>query len=160
MRVLKRNKRQFWYCLYNSTEPIYDDDGNEAGEKVLYKTGVSMYANISPATGIANTEQFGNLEDYDKVIVTDDLSCPIDELTVLFIDKQPEYKDDGTADTDDDENEENTESVVEEEVTEQPETEEANDTPTTCEPVYDYVVKRVAKSINSISIAVSKVKVT
>ena len=126
MKILHRNKKKFFYCLYDSTEPIYDEDSNEIGEKVLYEPAVAMYANISPATGIANTEQFGNLENYDKVIVTDDMSCPIDESTVLFIDKDPEYK------------------VYQ----------AAN------EPIYDYVVRRVAKSINSISIAVSKVKVT
>lgn len=37
---------------------------------------------------IAN--MFGNLESYDKVLITDDMSCPIDENTVLFIDKEPE----------------------------------------------------------------------
>ena len=54
-----------------------------------------MLANISQATGQSNTEQFGNLENYDKVIVTDDLNCPIDENSVLFIDKEPEYSMDG-----------------------------------------------------------------
>lgn len=29
------------------------------------------------------------------MIVTDDLSCPIDENTVLFIDKEPQYDEDG-----------------------------------------------------------------
>ena len=68
-------------------------------------------------------EQFGNFISYDKVIVTDDLTCPIDENTVLFIDKSPEYDDDGN-------------------------------------PLYDYIVKRVARSLNSISYAVSKVTVS
>ena len=66
---------------------------------------------------MSNTEQFGNLENYDKVIVTSDMSCPIDEDTVLWIDE-----------TD----------------TSQP---------------YDYIVKRVSRSKNGISIAVAKVEV-
>lgn len=126
MKILHRNKQKFYYCLYDSTEPIYDEYSNEIGEKVLYEPAVEMYANISPATGMANTEQFGSLENYDKVIATDDLNCPIDENTVLFIDKEPEYK------------------VYQ----------AAN------EPIYDYIVRRVAKSLNSISIAVAKVEVT
>ena len=65
---------------------------------------------------------FGNLESYDKVLITDDMNCPIDENTVLFIDKEPQVVKD--------------------------------------KPLYDYTVKRVAKSLNSISIAVSKVKVS
>ena len=60
---------------------------------------------------------FGGLENYDKVIVTDWMDCPINEQTVLWIDKTPN---DGE---------------------------------------HDYIVRRVARSLNSISIAVSKVKV-
>lgn len=178
MKILNRNKQKFYYCLYDSTEIVTDEYGNETGEKVLYKIGVPMYANISPATGLANTEQFGNLEDYDKVIVTDDMSCPIDEHTVLFIDKQPEYKEpdppaptldptpvtpaenNPTEDVSEQGNAED-ETEVAEEQNGSGETESVgNDESTTCIPVYDYIVKRVAKSLNVISIAVSKVKVT
>lgn len=128
MRTLSRNKRKFYYCLFDSTSTVTDGNGNETGTKTVYKAAVPMYANISSATGIAQTEQFGNLENYDKVIVTDDLNCPIDENSVLFIDKAPEY----------------TKTPL-----------GADD-----EPLYDYVVRRVARSINSISIAVRKVTVS
>ena len=139
MRTLKRNQRPFYYCLYKEEIPILDGYGNETGQTiVVYDEAVEMMANISQATGQSNTEQFGNLENYDKVIVTDDLDCPIDENSVLFIDKEPEYKDaeynEATAIT-------FVESTVQ-------------------VPVYDYIVRRVAKSLNSISIAVSKVKVS
>lgn len=123
MRTLERNKVPFWYLLYDHKEPVKDEYGNETGEEqVFYKDAVSMKANISAATGSAQVEQFGNFAGYDKVIVTDDMSCPIDENTVLFIDKEPVYTDE--------------------------------------KPLYDYVVKRVAKSLNSISYAVSKVEVS
>lgn len=124
MRTLRINKRPFYYCLYSDREPLYDEYGNESGEgKVIYGEPVQMLANISQATGQSNTEQFGNLENYDKVIVTDDLNCPIDESSVLFIDKEPEYSLDG-------------------------------------DPLFDYTVRRVAKSLNSVSIAVRKVNVS
>lgn len=124
MKTLKRNQRPFYYCLYLDSETIIDEYGNESGEKrLIYDQPVMAYANISQATGNSNTEQFGNLENYDKVIVTDDLECPIDENSVLFIDKEPEYSLDG-------------------------------------DPMFDYRVRRVAKSLNSISIAVAKVKVS
>lgn len=84
---------------------------------------VAFEANVSAATGSAQVEQFGNYAGYDKVIVTDDITCPIDENTVLFIDKEPEYSEDGT-------------------------------------PLYDYIVKRVARSLNSVAYAVSKVSVS
>ena len=66
---------------------------------MVYKPAVAMNANISAATGSAQVEQFGNFAGYDKVIVTDDLSCPIDENTVLFIDKEPQYDKDGNRST-------------------------------------------------------------
>lgn len=124
MKVMERNKRTFWYCLYDRKEPVFDEDGNETGEEqIVYKTAQSLRANISAASGSSQVEQFGNLAGYDKVIVIDDTSCPIDENTVLFIDKEPEHDGDG-------------------------------------KPLYDYIVKRVAKSLNSVSIAVTKVSVS
>lgn len=146
MRCLERNKQTFWYCLYSGKYPIIDANGYETTDYVVtYEDAVEMKASISPATGISNTEQFGNLDSYDKVIVTDDLSCPIDENTVLFIDKEPEYTtvyshdvEEGNAFYADD-------TIVDE---------------TYSVPAYDYVVKRVSKSLNVISIAVSKVKVS
>lgn len=124
MKVIERNKRTFWYCLYDRKEPIIDEDGNETGEEqIVYKPVQSLRANISAASGSSQVEQFGNLAGYDKVIVLDDTSCPIDENTVLFIDKEPEYDGDG-------------------------------------KPLYDYMVKRVAKSLNSVSIAATKVSVS
>lgn len=124
MKTLNRNQTSFWYLLYDHKEPVKDEWGNESGEsKIFYKDGIESKANISAATGSAQVEQFGNFAGYDKVIVTDDLSCPIDENTVLFIDKKPEYSEDGT-------------------------------------PLYDYIVKRVARSLNSVSYAVSKVSVS
>ena len=124
MKTMKRNQVPFWYLLYDRQEYFKDEQGNESGElTIFYKPAVKMEANVSAATGSAQAEQFGNFAGYDKVIVTDDLYCPIDENSVLFIDKEPEYAEDGT-------------------------------------PLYDYIVKRVAKSLNSISYAVSKVSVS
>lgn len=60
---------------------------------------------------------------YDKVLITDDTNCPIDENTLLFVDKEPEFGNDGN-------------------------------------PLCDYRVRRVAKSLNSISYAISKVTVS
>ena len=106
MRCMDRNKSAFWYLLYDGKTMNMSDDGYETGQmSVKYKDAVKMLANI-----------------YDKVIVTDDMDCPIAEDTVLFVDKNPEYKDG--------------------------------------KPLYDYIVKRVAKSLNSISIAISKVNVS
>jgi hypothetical protein len=125
--------------LYKGEIELLDEYGNLSGEKIVtYEDDVMEMANISTATGQSNTEQFGNLENYDKVIVIDDLDCPIDENSVLFIDKEPEYKD----------AEYNEQTAI------------TITGATVKVPVYDYIVRRVAKSLNSISIAVSKVKVS
>lgn len=88
MRGLKRNKRSFSYALLAGKVPLTDTDGNYTGEHVLaYDKAVSLKANISPASGRASVEMFGTSEDYDRVILTDDMSCPIDENTILWINK-------------------------------------------------------------------------
>ena len=139
MKCLKRNQTSFYYCLYSGAERYIDESGIESGEKiVLYDEAVPMVANISPANGYSNTEQFGNLENYDKVIVYEDVDCPIDENTVLFIDKEPEYTTAETHQYIDDEWKEVVHNI----------------------PVYNYTVRRVAKSLNSVSIAISKVDVS
>ena len=119
MRTQKVNRTPFYYALYLGERMETDEDGNYTGEKsprysspVLYKK-----ANVSPATGMSNTEQFGNLENYDKVIVTGDMSFPVNENSILWI-----------------------------------------ETVGTRVP-YNYIVKRVSRSKNGISIAVAKVKV-
>ena len=139
MKCLERNKQSFYYCLYAGKTPIVDEYGNETGESIItYADPVQMYANVSQATGQSNTEQFGNLENYDKVIVTEDVNCPIDENSVLFVDKEPEFT-----------------NVLTHTVT----AITTNDT-TVSVPVYDYTVRRVAKRLNSVSIAIKKVDVS
>lgn len=123
MRIMEKFKSPFWYLLFDHTEPVYDEYGNETGSVAVYKEAIPMRANVSAAAGNAQVEQFGSLSGYDKVILTDETDCPIDETSVLFVDKEPEYSEDGR-------------------------------------PLYDYVVKRVAKSKNFISYAVSKVSVS
>ena len=123
MKCLLRNKRKFYYCTYQGKTAITDDYGNYTGEyKLTYSTATSVWGNISPAQGEIQVEQFGNALEYDKVIVLDNPTTPIDENTVLFIDKEPEYSD-GV-------------------------------------PLYDYFVRKVARSLNSVSIAISKVDVS
>ncbi len=124
MRCMLRNKVPFAYCLYLRTEPAVDENGHRTGEKkIIYAEAVETRANISSATGEAQEEVFGSLAEYDKVIVIDDPNFPMDENTVLFVDKTPEYTEDGT-------------------------------------PLYDYTVKKVARSLNSVSYAIKKVTVS
>lgn len=124
MKCLHRNKRKFFYALFREKIAIKDEFGNDSGEyKVVYDSPIEMSANVSAATGEAQVEQFGNSLLYDKVIITDDTNCPIDEHSVLCIDTSPSYDKDGNL-------------------------------------IYDYIVKKVAKSLNTVSFAVSKVEVS
>lgn len=146
MKALVRNKQKFYYALYVGSEPIIDEYGNETGDQIVtYSAPVEMWANISPATGFSQTEQFGGLDSYDKVIVTDDLTCPIDEHSVLFIEIEPETTTAATHEV----IESNT-VLGDDEIVQK----------TMEVPKYDYIVKRVAKSLNSISIAIRKVDVS
>lgn len=149
MRTLNRNKQKFTYCLLSDNGfNIVDENNNRTGEIVAeYSDGIEMSANISPATGASKNDIFGDLDDYDKVIVTDDMSCPIDETSVLFIDNEPDYAS------------RDIRYVVLVYMPGESNPREIYVTAQLKTPLYDYVVKRVAKSLNSISIAVSKVRV-
>ena len=118
------NKRQFHYCLFQGSEDLEDINGYKTGEKKLvYAAPVAMSANVSEAKGRSEAEQFGTDLKYDKVILTCEMDCPIDEQTVLFVDREPAFDNDGC-------------------------------------PLFDYVVSRVAKSLNVITYAIKKVDVT
>lgn len=124
MKLQRRNLTKIWYCLFKERANLYDDDGYETGEPAIkYEKPESLKCSVSAAKGNAQVETFGNLESYDKVIITDKMDCPIDENSVLFVDKEPEF---------------------------------FNGKPIG----YDYKVIRIAKSLNLISIAISKVKIT
>lgn len=130
---MKRNQKNFWYALFESDASIVDDHGYESGESsITYGNPVRCRANISPAQGEAAVRQFGEDLRYDRILVMDDPGTPIDELAVLWIDREPELNDDGTLAT--------------------------SENGTALTP-WDYVVKGVARSLNSVSIAVSRVNV-
>lgn len=134
MRMMERNKSGFFYALYKEKVPKTDEYGNDTGEyEIVRDNPVEYAANVSAAKGETSTRQFGESESYDKVIVMDKDAPPIDEYTVLWVDKTPQLNEDGSLATSD-----------EGEIL----------TP------HDYIVKKVAKSLNSVSIAISKVTVS
>lgn len=105
----KRNEREFTYKLYLGKTPIIDEEGFDTGEtEQSYSKEYTMRANISPAVGQVQIESFGNLQDYDHVIITHDKDCPIDEHSIIYYDNRR------------------------------------------------YIVRRIAKSLNCISIAIAQ----
>lgn len=134
MKCMQINKTEFYYSLYKEKKPLVDEYGNQTGEyKLVYDIPKKYFGNISSAKGETATLQFGESEEYDKVIMLDKNAPEIDEYSRLWIDTFPRTQKDGSLFLD----EEN--AVV---------------TP------HDYVVKKVAKSLNSVSIAIRKVKVS
>lgn len=134
MRCMNRNKVRFFYALYVSREPIMNAQGRPSGQhKVIHGNPIKEYANISAAKGETQTRQFGENESYDKVIVMDNATPPIDEYSILWVDTVPQLNEDGSL--------------------------AVNEKGEVITP-HDYVVKKVAKSLNNVSIAISKVTVS
>lgn len=124
MRALERNKQTFYYALFGTETEILVNGEHTFESATAYGAWTEMRANISPARGESSADVFGADVNYDRVIVTDDVNCPMDEHTVLAIDITPNTRDQLTV-----------------------------------EPIYDYVVTKKARSLNSVQYAVRKVKV-
>lgn len=134
MKCLDRNKSKFYFSVYNGKEPVIDEDGYKTGEyKVKHCRPIKIYANISPAKGETQTQQFGEDVSYDKVLVMDNFSQKLDEYSWLWIDRLPliDTKDDLAVDDDGE--------II---------------TP------HDYIVTKVAQSLNSVAYAIRKVTVS
>lgn len=87
MRILERNKQLIYYSLYVKKEAILDEYGNSTGQyKVIYGDPTPFKANIAYTQGEKSIQQFGIDINYDKVIVTTDMDCPIAETSILWID--------------------------------------------------------------------------
>ena len=124
MRGMEQNKQSFWYALYERSEPILDEYGNEIGLKPVYGSPIKSSGNISTARGSTETGQFGAIVVYAKTINPMPVDCPIDESSVLWLDNVPVIDEDGKTVT-----------------------------------PYDYVVTRVARSINHKAYTIKRVEV-
>lgn len=94
---MERNKQTFWYALYERSEPIYDEYGNEVGEKPIYSKPFKTKGNISAARGRAEKELFGIHAVYTKTINPMPKNFPVDESSILWIDNDPLMDEDGNA---------------------------------------------------------------
>lgn len=95
MRGMEQNKQSFWYALYERSEPILDEYGNEVGLKPVYGSPIKSSGNISIARGSTETGQFGAIAVYAKTINPMPIDCPIDESSVLWVDNVPAVMEDG-----------------------------------------------------------------
>ena len=100
MRCMIRNKSKFYYASYIGETAIIDEYGNATGEYAIsYSNPIECFGNISAARGEVQSQQFGESESYDKVIVLDDRNAPIDEHSILWVDTLPHLNEDGTTNT-------------------------------------------------------------
>lgn len=130
MKALARNRQTLYYALPTGLVNVTDSDGFYTGEQtVSYATPVGVEMNISPATGRTVLEWFGIATNYSKVLVTDDMACPITEDTILWIGIEP------------------TTTVTN------------NGQTTVVNNPHNYVVSKIAKSLNSIAYGVTEVSV-
>ena len=116
MRLMHRNLQTVYYALWEGKTPVMSD-GYETGEYTdSYSYPTELKCNVSPERSYDIQEMFGPMTPYERVLITTDMDCPVDETSVFWI-----------------------------------------DAPTT--GPYNYVVRRVAKSLNHLSITVRKVDV-
>lgn len=134
MKCMEINKSDFYYALFVKKDDMVDEYGNKTSEqKLTFLDPVLCKANISASVGETIARQFGNDVSYDKVIVMDGDKPVIVEGSRLWIDSVPQLDAEGHLAVDEDGN---------------------------IKTPHDYIVNKVAKSLNSYSIAIGKVTVS
>lgn len=145
MRTLKRNRRPIWFCIYEGETELVDENGDYTGEVIKsYTAPISVHANVSPASGQIAIEAFGTDESYDRVI-----AMPWDSFEAIF--SPSDYGGTITADGKWFCTEDGFDKFAVFFIDHEP------DDPNSADG-YDYVVHRIAMSINGLLIAVRKVE--
>lgn len=94
MRILERNKQDLWYANPSGSATYNTDtNGLKTGEKTIpYGTpvkarmsmAISSGANNLGSQGMATVEPFGLVTGYTHRAVTEDISCPMSELSHVW----------------------------------------------------------------------------
>ena len=84
MRDLKRNQQTIWYSLLNISTG--EDEWGNTEDVKTYGEPASTDISVSGDKGEISQQAFGMELDYDREMITHDMSCPIDEYTHLWID--------------------------------------------------------------------------
>ena len=91
MKMCERNKKTFYYRPYAGKTAEVDEDGYETGNStIIYGELVTAKASISPSKGKSSIEMFGSDLNYNKTIITDDMTCSMNENSVVWINNDPE----------------------------------------------------------------------
>lgn len=99
MQSMIRNRKEFWYALYDHEEEVFED-GYRVGVKSVYQNPVQAFGNVAYELSQTYTEMMtGVAKNYQMFLSPMPVDCPIDEQSILWIDTMPEIKDDGSTDT-------------------------------------------------------------
>ena len=87
MKTLRRNQTLIKYATFKERAEEKDANGYRTGQfENTYNEKVSMYAYVSAARGETQLDMFGVNANYTKTLIVDDINCPIDEKTILWVD--------------------------------------------------------------------------
>lgn len=101
MRLLRKNWKVIGYKNYVGKTAQTRDDLETGEYEIEYTEMRKLICTIAPRSntntninGVTFAGYIGNRTDYQKIILTTDLECGIDENTVLFIESQdePDFK--------------------------------------------------------------------
>lgn len=90
MHTLARNKKTIYYATLTSKTELLDEYGNRTGQYQLnYSEPQAEAMNIRWDDGAVRLEGFGLNDSAKRRMVTDDMNCPIDIGTILWIGIEP-----------------------------------------------------------------------
>lgn len=90
MKVLARNCISVYYALVDSESDTYDAYGNLTGcPKLTYKTPIRARMAFGVRNGGISLTPQGLSNSYEQTLITDDLSCPITDGTIIWIGVTP-----------------------------------------------------------------------
>lgn len=84
MRDLRKNQSKIWYALRNVS--VEKDGWGNTKDVTTYSPPQELKINVSANKGEASAQAFGADLQYDREMVTHDMSCPIDEYSRLWLD--------------------------------------------------------------------------
>lgn len=86
MRCLRRDTQTVYVSLYEQRVELTDEIGRYTGEyNVCRSEPIDIECNVSAAIGNSQIEVFGQMLNYDKTVIIDDVNFDIDEHAVLWI---------------------------------------------------------------------------
>lgn len=133
MRTMTRNRRVFYQASLVEVTMAQDTDGNYTEDAYTYSDPVKCEGVITAANGEAVTQLFGANERYDKVITLNLGEDYLEIGSVLWVDRVISLDEQGHLAKD-----------------------ENGDVLTP----YDYIVVKVANSLNFVNVAIRKVNVS